>query len=261
MPEVTSDAIVVLAIVDSILVAMFFLFRVLPWSRPGPWRLIWIIASLTAALFTLGEMMAILQGGTAVSFELQGPLFAAILAATTCFILAYMHSSRVAEHALNQALTDDLTGLPNQRAFTARLEIVLQRQQPCSVAHIELDGVNTVNDLYGTHRGDAFLKAFGWVLRDSIGAADIASRIGRYEFALLLAVSDTAAVRKVAEHVLTSLRALVAREIGGVDIGASIGIVSPAQGSSASRLLRLADRAMNDAKRAGGDRIALAGES
>jgi diguanylate cyclase (GGDEF)-like protein len=261
MNPVSSDAIVVLAIVDSVLVAMFFLFRVLPWSKPGPWRLIWIIASLTAALFTLGEMMAILQGGNAVSFELQGPLFGAILAATTCFILAYMHSSRVAEHALTQALTDDVTKLPNQRAFTARLEIVLQRQQPCAVAYIEIDGVNTVNDLYGTHRGDQFLQTIASVLRENIGPSDVASRIGRHEFALLLIGGDTARARQVAEHVLDSLRAIVTRDLGGVEVGASIGIVAPATGSSASRLLRLADRAMNDAKREGGNRIALVGES
>jgi hypothetical protein len=35
-----TDSLVVLAIVDALLVALFFLFRVLPWSRPGPWRLI-----------------------------------------------------------------------------------------------------------------------------------------------------------------------------------------------------------------------------
>src|ERR1700716_712964 len=111
-----SEGIVVLAILDAVLVSMFFLFRVLPWSKPGPWRLIWITATLAAALFSLGEASAMVTGGTAVSFEIQGPMFGAILATTVCFILVYLHGSRISEHALTLAFTDDLTQLPNSRA-------------------------------------------------------------------------------------------------------------------------------------------------
>ena len=93
-----SEGIVVLAILDAVLVSMFFLFRVLPWSEPGPWRLIWIIATLTAALFSLGEAAALMQRGTAVAFEVQGPLFGALLALTACFMLVYLHGSRIGEH-------------------------------------------------------------------------------------------------------------------------------------------------------------------
>jgi hypothetical protein len=81
--RVESEGVVILAILDAALVAMFFVFRVLPWAKPGPWRLIWIIATLAVALFSLGEASAMVRGGTAVSFEVQGPLFGAILATTT----------------------------------------------------------------------------------------------------------------------------------------------------------------------------------
>jgi diguanylate cyclase (GGDEF)-like protein len=248
-PIITGDAIVVLAIVDAALVALFFLFRVLPWSKPGPWRLIWIIATLTAALFSLGEMSAILQGGSAVSFEVQGPLFGSILAMTTCFILAYLHGSRISEHALTLALTDDLTHLPNLRAFTARLDVMLRRSDPFSVAYIDLEGFGTLNDMYGSHRGDAFLKTFAGILRESAGPNDVIGRLGGNEFAMILLGPDTRA-RDVSDRVLTAFRALVVRELAGIEVDASIGIVTRGQASDPGRLLRLADRAMQDARRA-----------
>lgn len=252
---VPADPVVVLAIVDALLVAMFFLFRVLPWSKPGPWRLIWIIASLTASLFILGEMMAIILGGTAVSFEVQGPLFGAILAVTTCFILAYLHGQRATEHALTLALTDDLTQLPNQRAFAARLDIMFQRRQPFSVAYVELEGVREVHELYGPHRRDGFLKAFADLLRQGVAPGDVVGRLGDVEFAALLVGADLARAHAATERVLDSLRALVARDFGALEVGAAMGVVARTEASNPGQLLRLAERAARDARRAGGKRI------
>src|SRR3981081_1660515 len=81
--SVDPEPLVVLAIVDALLVALFFLFRVLPWSRPGPWRLIWLIAGMTAILFIAAELVALSTQGTALSIEHQIPLFGAIFAVTT----------------------------------------------------------------------------------------------------------------------------------------------------------------------------------
>src|SRR3981081_1268708 len=133
-----SEGIVVLAILDAVLVSMFFLFRVLPWSKPGPWRLIWIIATLTAALFSLGEAAALMQRGTAIAFEVPGPLFGALLALTTCFMLVYLHGSRISEHALTLAFTDDLTQLPNSRALPARLESGMEQNDTLRPAYLKI---------------------------------------------------------------------------------------------------------------------------
>ena len=68
MARVSADsAVLALAIVDATLVALFFLFQVLPWATPGPWRLIWIFASLTSIFFILAEVQAGLVGGEALS--------------------------------------------------------------------------------------------------------------------------------------------------------------------------------------------------
>jgi diguanylate cyclase (GGDEF)-like protein len=258
---VAPEAVVVLAIVDAVLVALFFLFRVLPWAQPGPWRLIWIIASLTAALFTLGEMAAILIGGNAVAFEVQLPLFGAILAMTTCFILAYLHGQRISEHAISLAMTDELTGLPNFRAFTAGLDKLLLRRDAFSVAYIHLDGLPDVNELYGPLRVDSFLKTFANVLRESVRSSDVVGRLGGAQFALLLLGADMERAREITDRVLAALQQLVIRDLGATDVAASIGIVPRGAESNARQLLRLADKTMHEAKRSGANRVALAGQT
>ena len=104
-----TEPLVVLAIVDALLVALFFLFRVLPWSRPGPWRLIWLIAGLTSVLFIAAELVALDTQGTALSIEHRIPLFGAIFAVTAGFILTYLSGQRVTDRALTLSETDVLT--------------------------------------------------------------------------------------------------------------------------------------------------------
>jgi diguanylate cyclase (GGDEF)-like protein len=240
-----SQGIVILAILDAVLVCMFFLFRVLPWSRPGPWRLIWIIATLTAALFSLAEASALIQGGSALTFEVQGPLFGALLALTTCFMLVYLHGSRISEHALTLAFTDDLTQLPNSRAFTARLQSSLQRPDQFSLAYVELEGLGSLNDLYGAHRGDAFLRSFAQILIESAGHGGAVGRLGGVQFALVIAPDKVAGV---SERIATALRTLSVHDFGGIEINAAVGIVPLSEASDPGRLIRLAYRAMRHSR-------------
>jgi diguanylate cyclase (GGDEF)-like protein len=244
---VGSEGVVVLAIIDAVVVGMFFLFRVLPWSKPGPWRLIWITASLAFLLFSLGETSAMIQGGGALSFEIQAPLFGAILATTTCLILVYIHGVRISEQALTLALVDDLTHLPNSRAFTARLKLRLREPDTFSLAYIRLYGLGAVNDLFGAHRGDALLRNFADILRENAASGDFISRLGGDQFAMLLTGPESRAT-EATQRVQTSFRQLAARE-AGVDLVAAIGTVPRSEASDPGRLIRLAYRAMEEAKR------------
>lgn len=239
-----------LAIVDAVLVGMFFLFRVLPWSRPGPWRLIWATASLAFVLFSLGETSAMLHGGTAVSFEVQAPLFGAILATTTCLILVYVHGVRVSDEALTLALTDELTQLPNGRAFTARLGAELQAPPTFSVAYIHLSGLGAVNDLFGAHRGDILLKGFAGILREHAGQDDFVARLGGDTFAMLLAGPPERA-SDVTQDIQAALRQMANREADTIHLGVAIGVVPRAEASDPGRLIRLAYRAMQEVERTG----------
>jgi diguanylate cyclase (GGDEF)-like protein len=240
-----SEGIVVLAILDAVLVSMFFLFRVLPWSEPGPWRLIWIIATLTAALFSLAEAAALMQRGTAIAFEVQGPLFGALLALTTCFMLVYLHGSRISEHALTLAFTDDLTQLPNSRAFTARLESSMQGPDLFSLAYVELEGLSALNDLYGAHGGDAFLRSFARILLDGVGDGGAVGRLGGVQFAMLIAPEKAAGV---SDRIASALHALVVHDFGGIEMNAAVGVVPRSEASDPGRLIRLAYRAMRHSR-------------
>lgn len=245
-----SEGVVVLAMIDAVVVGMFFLFRVLPWSKPGPWRLIWITASLAFMLFSLAETSALVQGGAAASFEVQGPLFGAILATTTCLILVYLHGVRINDQALTLALTDDLTQLPNSRAFTARLAVRLREPDAFSVGYIHLQGLGGVNDLFGAHRGDTLLKGFADLLRGNTVSGDFIGRLGGDQFAMLLTGTETRA-GEVAQRIQASFRELALREAGGIDLVAAIGTVPRTEASDPGRLIRLAYRAMQDSTRAG----------
>lgn len=249
-----TEPLVVLGIVDALLVALFFLFRVLPWSRPGPWRLIWLIAGMTSMLFIAAEIVALGTQGTALSLEHQIPLFGAIFAVTVGFILTYLGGQRVTERALTLSETDQLTGLGNPRAFDMQLGDLMRRRQTFALVYLDVDGLKAVNDTLGHAEGDLALKHVAAVLRASIRSKDFAARLGGDEFALVLPGADPAIAQSVAERILAALPESTATG----RVGASIGIVPGAQRFTTTEAVRAADTAMYTSKTAGGSRITVA---
>jgi len=253
--RVETEPLVVLGIVDALLVAMFFLFRVLPWSRPGPWRLIWLVAGMTSILFIASELVALTTQGTALALEHQIPLFGAIFAVTVGFILTYLGGQRVTDRALTLSETDDLTQLGNARAFDLHLSDLVRRQVRFALVYLDVDGLKKVNDSHGHAEGDLALKDVTAVLLRCIRKADQAARLGGDEFALLLPGADPAIAQGIAERVLAGLANGTAPERR---VGASIGIVPDAQRFTTTEAVRKADTAMYASKTAGGSRITIA---
>ena len=141
-------------------------------------------------------------------------------------------------------VTDDLTGLYNQRHFHDRLreESARSRRQsdPLSMIVFDLDGFKQVNDKHGHLKGDSTLKAFAAAVSDSVRReVDLAFRYGGDEFILLL--PGTTAVRgvRVARRVV-----LAAKPLAKLGVTASWGVAQlPASGDAAA-LVREADAAM-----------------
>lgn len=154
--------------------------------------------------------------------------------------------------AVQQAFTDPLTGLGNRRQLLDRLGHELVRSdrggEPPTVLFVDLDGFKQVNDSLGHLVGDQLLIAVAERLRGCVRDADTCARVGGDEFAVLLAAgSDPVAV---AERIITAVRTTFQISEHEVHLGASVGIATG--GDEAETLLRNADVAMYEAKRAGG---------
>jgi diguanylate cyclase (GGDEF)-like protein len=154
------------------------------------------------------------------------------------------------------ALYDTLTGLGNRNLFhieLARAVAVSQRKTTSfSLLMMDLDKFKTANDTFGHEAGDAILATVGRRLRDNARAADAYFRLGGDEFvAILDAGSDgSAAARRITSAIVEPI------PFGShaLAVEVSIGLAAyPADGENAQDLIRAADAAMYDAKKANQD--------
>lgn len=156
-----------------------------------------------------------------------------------------------------QAVTDALTGLLNRRGFYQTVEGMLVRTERLDkflvVIYLDLDGFKQINDSLGHDAGDQVLLWVAGQLRDCIRPYDVLARMGGDEFTVVIDGLDyPEQAAKVAEKLIE--RVSVRKQIDGVDItlGASVGIATyPECGANLDGLLRAADIAMYEAKRAG----------
>ena len=168
---------------------------------------------------------------------------------------------------VSAARSDPLTGLANRLVLRERLEASLRalRLDPArrfAVLFIDFDRFKQVNDTLGHQAGDQMLREIAERLRRNLRASDfdpnsntgsLVARLGGDEFVLLARVNGEGAAQSLARRLLAALAPPF--QLGGreVQAAASIGIVLADQGSaSAEHLLRDADVAMYEAKRAGG---------
>jgi diguanylate cyclase (GGDEF)-like protein len=160
-----------------------------------------------------------------------------------------------AHHGALGALTDPLTGLANRTQLLDRLEHRLARASregtDATVLFLDLDRFKLVNDSLGHLTGDQLLIAVADRLQGCLREGDVCARLGGDEFAVLLDGRSDAEV--VAERIVVSLQACFAIEGHEVFVGVSVGIASGRQ--PAETLLRNADVAMYQAKRAGAGRF------
>ena len=251
------DDIVPIAVIVALLVNVLFLFRVMPWKKPGSWRWIFALAAIASMMFMVSEAVILSDPQVAaLDSAHQAPLFVALMAGAAGFFLVYTDAYRAAERSRFLALTDLLTELPNRRAFEERLKLAYERHDRFALLYLDLDGFKQVNDQLGHQAGDDVLRGVAALLRQCIRAADMASRVGGDEFCLLLAEADTVTTKTVAERVLKGLEAI--SQAHGVNVSASFGVATNADGAGPHEVVKAADSAMYRAKRTGGDRIAYA---
>ncbi|MGD0018026.1 MAG: sensor domain-containing diguanylate cyclase [Candidatus Limnocylindrales bacterium] len=175
---------------------------------------------------------------------------------------AVVRAAEDADRARHEALTDDLTGLPNRRMFDAalrgRLENLARYGWRFGLLVVDIDNFKAVNDQFGHAFGDAVLAGVAKTIQGAVRAGDMVSRWGGEEFAVLVEASDAAGLAETAERV----RALVAQsevrhETLVLSVNVSAGGSLASRDDTAESLFERADGALYSAKREGRDRIAI----
>ena len=163
-------------------------------------------------------------------------------AATCALLIIYLYLQN------KQNSTDYLTGLPNRQEFLKMAEHQIKKGTPFIITVLSLRGFKRVNDTYGQHCGDQFLRAVG----DYLSAQSKAYSLYRYsgdEFAILSCEGQEAA--KAMIHVISDRMKMVwAVGKNSCHIPAAIGVVSyPESADSVEGLVNGIEYAVAQAKK------------
>jgi diguanylate cyclase (GGDEF)-like protein len=159
---------------------------------------------------------------------------------------------RLAEH-------DSLTGLPNRRLLVDRLQQAIafarRHRGMLAVLYFDLDHFKEVNDRHGHAAGDLLLVSVTERLRATLRESDTLARLGGDEFCVILPeVARVDDVLRTAGKMFEALAAPFPIGQAIVRVSPSMGIgLYPKDGGDAETLLALADEAMYQAKRRGGN--------
>jgi diguanylate cyclase len=161
--------------------------------------------------------------------------------------------------AINQALTDELTGLHNRRALDQELERLIHQAKRSggrlSLAMVDLDRFKSFNDTYGHPAGDQLLRTVATLLTEATRGRDFVARYGGEEFSAILANADLAHAQIPAERIRRTIANhtfFLGDEMLPVTV--SVGLAESQPGESADELIVRADLALYAAKDAGRDR-------
>jgi len=157
------------------------------------------------------------------------------------------------------SLTDELTRLPNRRAFMRRLEDEVSRVQrhgyPLSLVIIDLDYFKRINDLRGHAAGDEVLRCYAEDVLSIFRHHDLVARYGGEEFAALLPNTTFEGVLCALNKVRRRFDEVIqARGEEAVVLPTfSAGVAQFQAGETTNSLIERADSALYAAKRKGRD--------
>lgn len=158
------------------------------------------------------------------------------------------------------ALTDELTKLPNRRALAQRLLQEMQRARRhhvgLSFMMVDLDHFKQVNDTYGHINGDAVLAELATILSTGLRESDVCARYGGEEFALILPETTESGARVLAERVRAKVAA--ATFPGGLKLTISVGVAATEEPALFTQLIDRADQALYAAKQGGRNQVRIA---
>ncbi|TPG76806.1 GGDEF domain-containing protein [Pseudomonas arsenicoxydans] len=163
------------------------------------------------------------------------------------------------------AATDALTGVANRRTLDQTLRHEWFRAQrsgkPLSVLMVDADHFKAFNDRHGHQGGDDALRAVAKVICANVRRpGDLVARYGGEEFSVILAETDNAGARQIAEKIRVAVEQMPLVADAELPITVSIGISTwtTEKEISLEQLLFMADKALYQAKEGGRNRVVAA---
>ena len=180
-----------------------------------------------------------------------GGLFVALVSRMSLASLNELQATAL-EHK-EQALHDELTGLPNRKSLMLALANTAaasgRKDAHFAVIVMDLNGFKEVNDTLGHQAGDVALQIIAPRLSNQLRASDTVCRMGGDEFAVILPQAGVEESGLVAKKILAAIAEPMILENNKITLGISIGIaLSPLHACDGNTLLRYADIAMYHAK-------------
>ncbi len=221
--------------------------------------------ALIANWFTaIGDGLFASAGATTGHAIISLQIFLGITAVTTFVVAALVEDlvgrTEVEARLQQQALTDELTGLPNRALVTAWLSEHASSPSGgggVGVCVCDLDYFKVVNDGLGHSAGDEVLKEVASRLRSCIRPSDLVARLGGDEF-VIVTEGAGAGVEALARRVIAAVATPMTLSDGtSLTPSMSVGLAHSNPGTTHSTLLRDADAALFRAKELGRGRFHL----
>jgi diguanylate cyclase (GGDEF)-like protein len=217
------------------------------------------------ALLFIGNELRII---TRYYLQTQRPEFIVAIAVKSfsivCVIIMSILAVKQEQHKerLRQlSITDELTGLYNQRYFHQVLQRALEKPVLPGVGliMIDIDNFKMLNDIHGHETGDAVIHGTGAILKFIANSDQIACRYGGDEFAVILPKTSLEDTQKVAHYFQAQFQVLKANyypEELDEKVTLSMGLSQyPDLSKSKDELISHADMALYHAKNLGKDKI------
>jgi len=176
---------------------------------------------------------------------------------TSMFVASLIDKLHLQKEALrHQAMHDALTTLPNRSLLKDRLQhaidVAHREKTKVALCFIDLNHFKDVNDTLGHHFGDQLLVQISQRLHKTLRKCDTVARLGGDEFAIILRGASLASTHSIIEKILKQIEEVVEVEGNKLFVSGCIGIAMyPDHGREPNILLKHADIAMYEAKRAG----------